>query len=450
MRNDNRKKISSKAEKIIIADIILALLLLITLILSGVTGKAKKSSSDADKAAANSQIEYGQSAANDTIQDGVHDSAATQAEENGIAAEQAEAERIAAQQAEAERIAAEQAQAEVTVRLTMAGDYLLNGIVNNNCITEYGYDYNGIFQNVAPYLTGYDLKIINEETPCGGAEYGISGYPTFNSPHEAQDAIANAGFNLVCLATNHMLDMGTDPLCSTLNYWREAYPWMLTVGAYDSQEASDQLCYYEKDGFRIAVLNYTYDSNAGSGIYYDAPFCLNMLEEESVRQDIQLAKQTSDYVIVCPHWGTEYLLDYDDYQYEWAQIFLQEGVDLVLGTHSHCPEPIEIYTRDDGHQMICYYSLGNFISGQENAFSLVGCMADVTLRKTAQGVVVDDYGIVPIVTHKSPYYFSTYLLKDYSDEMIYSGSDIYTDPEFSWGYCTDLVTSMYGDRLRNF
>ncbi|MCQ2501288.1 MAG: CapA family protein, partial [Lachnospiraceae bacterium] len=353
------------------------------------------------------------------------------------------------EQAEAERIAAEQAQPEVTVHLTMVGDYLLNGIVNGACQTEYGYDYNVIFQNVAPYLGAYDLKIINEETPCGGVEYGVSGYPTFNSPHEAQDAIANAGFNVICMATNHMLDMGTDPLYSSLNYWRSVYPWIQTVGAYDSQEASDQICYYEKDGFRIAILNYTYESNAGSGIYYDAPFCLNMLNEEEVRQDIRIAKETSDYVIVCPHWGTEFLLDYDDYQYSWAQIFLQEGVDLVLGTHSHCPEPLEVYTREDGHQMICYYSLGNFISGQEAAYALAGAMADVTLRKTAQGVVVDDYGVVPIVTHDS-WYFSTYLLKDYNNELAMSTNELFVSPEFSWDYCANLMTSMYGDRLRNF
>lgn len=440
------KKLPSTVQKVIKLDLILVGVLIIALILSGITNHSKKAAEE--KTAADAAVAAAEEQRIKEEEEQAAALAAEKAEAERIAAEQAEAERLAAEQAEAERLAAEQVP-DVTVHLTMVGDYLLNGIVNNACQTEYGYDYNGIFQNVAPYLTAYDLKIINEETPCGGVEYGISGYPTFNSPHEAQDAIANAGFNAVCLATNHMLDMGTAPLYSTLNYWREAYPWMLTVGAYDSQEASDQICYYEKDGFRIAILNYTYGSNAGGGEYYDAPFALNILYEDEVRNDIRIAKENSDYVIVCPHWGTEYLLDYDEDQYSWAQIFLQEGVDLVLGTHSHCPEPIEVYTREDGHQMICYYSLGNFVSGQEAAYSLVGGMADVTLRKTKGTVVVDDYGIVPLVTHKS-YYFTTYLLKDYNNDMAWSSNGVNTDPDFSWDYCANLVTSMYGDRLRNF
>lgn len=438
------KKLSSASRRIILMDAFLAVLLLITLIISGTAGQVNKSASLAGTRPTEEQANK-----TDASQAEEKTMEPSDSEAARIAAEQTEADRIAAEQAEAERIAAEQTAPEVTVHLTMAGDYLLNGIVNNACVTDYGYDYNGIFQNIAPYLAGYDLKIINEETVCGGVEYGVSGYPSFNSPHEAQDAIVNAGFNLVCMASNHILDMGTEPLYSALNYWRNSYPGILTVGAYDSQEASDQICYYEKEGFRIAILNYTYESNAGSGIYYDAPFCLNMLNEEEVRQDIRLAKQNSDYVIVCPHWGTEYLLEHDDYQYSWAQVFLQEGVDLVLGCHPHCPEPIEVFTREDGHQMICYYSLGNFISGQEVAYSLVGGMADVTLRKTAQGVVVDDYGIVPIVTHKSTY-FTTYLLRDYSNDMAWSSIEMYTDPEYSCDYCVELVTSMYGDRLRNF
>lgn len=452
------KKLSSTARKLIIMDVVLAALLVLVVCIGGFRSQFKKALNN--KSAALAETSETDAELNE-VENQLAKTLAQKAEAEGIAAEeeaaeaariaaeQAEADRIAAEQAEAERIAAEQAAPEVTVHLTMVGDVLLNGIVNTACVTDYGYDYNGIFQNVAPYLADYDLKIINEETACGGVEYGISGYPSFNSPHEAQDAIADAGFNVVCMASNHMLDLGTEPLYSTLNYWRSCYPGILTVGAYDSQEASDQVGIYEKDGFRIAILNYTYGSNAGGGEYYDAPFSLNILYEEEVRNDIRKAKENADYVIVCPHWGTEYLLDYDDDQYMWAQIFLEEGVDLVLGTHPHCPEPIEVYTREDGHQMICYYSLGNFVSGQEAAYSLVGGMADVTIRKTAQGVVVEDYGLVPIVTHKS-YYFTTYLLKDYSNDLAWASNGVNTDPDFSWDYCAYLVTSMYGDRLRNF
>ncbi len=345
--------------------------------------------------------------------------------------------------------AAEQ-KAGTSVHLLMAGDVLVSSAIDLACINEEGkYDFNVLFENTSSLLSEYDLKIVNEETACGGGDFGISGYPSFNSPHEVQDAIAAAGFNVVCMATNHMLDLGVEPLYSTLNYWRNVYPDIALTGAYDSQEASDQICYYQKDDFRIAILNYTYGSNAGSGYYYDAPYALNMLYEDEVRSDIRAAKETSDYVIVCPHWGTEYQLYPDDEQAKWADIFLQEGVDLVLGAHPHVPEPIEVYTREDGHQMICYYSLGNYVSNQDYAYSMVGGLADVSLKKTEEGVTVEDYGIIPIVTHQGAYY-SAYLLKDYSNELALTSLGAQKDPDFSVEYAQDLVVSLFGDRLRSY
>ncbi|MCQ2500760.1 MAG: CapA family protein [Lachnospiraceae bacterium] len=393
-----------------------------------------------------------------------------EAEEAAIAEEKAEAERIAARKAEADRIAAERAEAKKQeeeaqaaaaqaaeedaannrVHICMVGDYLLGTLVDDFSLSPEGeYDFNPLFEHVAPYLGAYDLKIINEESACGGREFGISGYPSFNSPHEAQDAIANAGFNCVTLATNHMLDLGPEPVYSTLNYWRGNYPQIATVGAYDSQEASDQIYCFEKNGFRIAVLNYTEVSNGGSGGYYGVPYVLNMLYEDEVRADIRRAKEVSDYVIVAPHWGTEYQLAPDDQQRMWAQIFLEEGVDLVLGTHPHVPEPVEELVREDGHHMICYYSLGNYCSNQALTESLVGAMADVTIRKTPEGVIVEDFGVVPIITHKQRP-FTTFLMRDYNSDLSALSYNHTEDPEYSYERCVDLVVSMYGDRLRNY
>lgn len=338
---------------------------------------------------------------------------------------------------------------DTTVRICMVGDLLLSQAVNDTCNDGEGnYDYNILFENVSQRLQNYDLRIINEETACGGTEYGISGYPSFNSPHSAQDAVANAGFNCVLLATNHMLDLGLDPMFSTVNYWNSVYPDIRTIGAYSSEEASNSITVYEKEGFRIAVLNYTYGSNGGDGSYYGVPWALDMLNEDDVYQDVLTAKSISDYVIVCPHWGTEMNGGIDEMQNYWASHFLEWGVDMVIGTHPHVIEPIELRTDDNGHQMIVFYSLGNFVSNQDDAAALVGGMADITLRKTADGTVsVYDFGVIPIVTHKSNY-FTAYFLADYSQDMIDQSSSAIIDPEFSYEYCENLVNSVFGDRIR--
>lgn len=59
-------------------------------------------------------------------------------------------------------------------------------------------------------------------------------------------------------------------------------------------------------------------------------------------------------VIVCPHWGTEYVYESTSYQDQWTNVFLEEGVDVVLGTHPHVIEPVKEFTREsDGHQNGC-------------------------------------------------------------------------------------------------
>ncbi len=245
-----------------------------------------------------------------------------------------------------------------------------------------------------------------------------------------------------------MLDYGPNPLFSTLNYWQTNYPSIITTGAYNSEEASNNISIYEKDGFKIAILNYTYGSNAGDGSYYDVPWALNTLNEDEIYADIQQAKTMADYIIVCPHWGTEYNTSIDDSQNYWSSLFLEWGVDMVIGTHPHVIEPIEVKTNDSGHQMIVYYSLGNFVSSQDYGYSLVGGMADVTLRKTSTGVTVDDFGVIPLITHKGSY-FSTYFMTDYSQDMVAASNANIMDPDFTYDYAVNLANSIFGDRIRS-
>jgi poly-gamma-glutamate capsule biosynthesis protein CapA/YwtB (metallophosphatase superfamily) len=336
---------------------------------------------------------------------------------------------------------------ETTIRLCMIGDVLLHDAIIQTSKTEYGYDFSPLFSNISDRLAGYDLKIVNQETACGGESYGITGYPSFNGPTECIDAMANTGFNLVCLATNHMLDNGISPMLSTLDYWNTNYPGVGTIGAYSSAESAENIYVYQKEDFKVAVLNYTYGTNAGSGDLLSAPYCLNFLNEEKVYSDIQRAKEISDFVIVIPHWGTEHNLGTDASQDYWATQFNEWGVDLVIGSHPHVIEPIEAKTSSTGHTTVIFYSLGNFVSNPANANLMVGAMADVTLTKDENGVRIDDFGAIPLITHQQGY-FTTYFWSEYSPEMYYESVGHIQDPTFTYEYCTDLIYSVFGDRVR--
>ncbi len=160
----------------------------------------------------------------------------------------------------------------------------------------------------------------------------------------------------------------------------------------------------------------------------------------------------SDFIIVCPHWGTEYQLTPSAEQARWTQIFLENGVDLVIGTHPHVIEPVEWVWDDNGNEMLVYYSLGNFVnwtssSGKGIANRMVGGMAEVTIARAPDGdVAVKSYGVEPIVCHLSQGAngVTTYFLAEYTEELASQNAILGQDAAFSKEYCINLCEQVWG------
>ena len=151
-------------------------------------------------------------------------------------------------------------------------------------------------------------------------------------------------------------------------------------------------------------------------------------------------------VIVCPHWGTEYKLTPDDYQDTWTQLFLEHGVDIVIGTHPHVLQPIETLTSSSGHTMLVYYSLGNFISCQDTKECMIGGMADITLEKDSSGKChIKQYGLVPIVTHRvfTMGQYTSYKLSDYTQSLV----DENTIKKYAFDFSIDWINTFCKDVL---
>lgn len=95
--------------------------------------------------------------------------------------------------------------------LIAVGDNLIHGSVYkdaNKHANYNGYDFKPMITNIKEIVSNYDIGYYNQETILGGTELGLKDFPTFNSPYEAGDAMIDAGFNLVSLATNHTMDSG--------------------------------------------------------------------------------------------------------------------------------------------------------------------------------------------------------------------------------------------------
>lgn len=348
------------------------------------------------------------------------------------------------------------------ISIVMVGDILTHGRVTMSCMhTDDSdglfYNYDKLFENVKEEITNADLAIVNQEVILGGEELGISGYPCFNAPYELGDALVNAGFDVVLHATNHALDKGGKGVNNCLSFWKNSYPEIAVLGINESEEEQDNNIYvYEQEGISIAILNYTYGTN-GIPMPEGMPYAVNMLTEEKVTEDIKKAEELADFTIVCPHWGTEYKLTPSAEQKKWADIFLKNGVDLVIGTHPHVIEPIEWLKDDNGNEMLVYYSLGNFVNwtseaGDGIANRMVGGMAEVTVGKNADGrVCILDYGVEPLVCHlgfAGEDGVTTYFLSDYTQQMAEENKIIIQDSNFSLKYCENLCSEVWGELFR--
>ena len=311
-----------------------------------------------------------------------------------------------------------------TLTLSMVGDILLHTPVSKSGLQKDGtYNYDYLFKYIRKQVKSYDVSMLNEEVVLAGASFGITGYPQFNGRFEVGDAIEKAGFDVILHATNHSMDKGKAGLLSDLNQWKNAHPKLKIVGMYRTKKESEKITYVKKNGIRIAILNYTYGTN-GLSLPSDMPFAVNLMNEARIKSDIKKARKKADFIIVCPHWGTEYQDGIDNYQKKWTDFFLKQKVDLVIGTHPHVIEPVKwVSDNKTGHKMLVYYSLGNYVNstarrGAGTFRQYLGGMADITIEKTEDGTTsIKEAGFIPLITHYAQDgKITTFFFHDYTEE----------------------------------
>ena len=128
------------------------------------------------------------------------------------------------------------------------------------------------------------------------------------------------------------------------------------------------------------MLNYTYDTN---GLKVDTPRIVNYIDKEIMEADIVEAKLFNpDFIIANMHWGLEYEQMPSPKQRELADWLMRQGVDLVIGSHPHVVQPMELLRGKDGTpDRLVVYSLGNFISNMSREHTDGGVMVKVVLGR---------------------------------------------------------------------
>lgn len=280
-----------------------------------------------------------------------------------------------------------------TLRLLFAGDLMQHKTQINAARTTSGtYDYTSCFEYVKEEIGKADFAIANLEVTLGGKPY--TGYPAFSAPDEFLTAIHDAGFNVLVTANNHSLDRGKSGLERTILLLDSLnIPHAGTYANAEEREKKYPLL-LEKNGFRIALLNYTYGTN---GISVTPPNIVNYIDTVIIAGDIEASRALKpDAIIACMHWGIEYQSLPDREQKFLADWLLQKGVDHVIGSHPHVVQPIEVRTdslTEEKHLVV--YSLGNYISNMSARRTDGGLMVKLELVKDTTARVSNcEYSLV--------------------------------------------------------
>ena len=277
------------------------------------------------------------------------------------------------------------------------------------------YDFSQVFMGIEDLLVNTDYAVANfETTMVDGESFGTE--PYYNAPVQLAGTLRSLGIRLVSTANTYMLNNGIEGLQSTRAYLSQAN--LKSVGTYLSQQERDVnggAYIREIHGIRFAFLSYTKGTDsvmmpdgceyAMNTLYTDYSDYWTDLRKSQIRSDIQAVKDAgAEIIIALVHWGSEYGRSVSDPQKEVADLLLGNGVDVIVGTHSHLVNEMGYREVElsDGTTKTCFvaYGIGDFYSdpAQENAQTSL--ILNLTFARDESGTVsITEAGYIPLFQH---------------------------------------------------
>lgn len=230
-------------------------------------------------------------------------------------------------------------------KIIFAGDLMLDRYYRL-LAAKYGIDWiteksRSSFENQDFVIANLEGPVTDKKSVSAGNNWSNPNVLTFTfDPFKAIEFLKNNKINLVNIGNNHILNFGAEGLAQTENILSEN-----NIGYFgDPYEENKNIFSKEINGARIAFINY--NQFAGQNA-------------DQIAGQIKKAKEENDYIVVYTHWGDEYQLKEDDAQKRKAHLFIDNGADLVIGTHPHVVQLVEVYKNK-----AIFYSLGNFVFDQ--------------------------------------------------------------------------------------
>lgn len=295
-----------------------------------------------------------------------------------------------------------------TIHIRAVGDLNITNSSIDAGLAANGYDFTRAFRDVAAELANADVTVMNIEGNFCGEPYGTE---TASAPTELLTYLKSAGVDLVQMANSFSVYNGLIGLNTTLNNIRSA--GIEPLGAYGKTSDFHKTGGYticDIQGVRVAFVAFT-KGVGGMGLPAGSEECVNLLYEDydsnytkinkkgitSILSDV--AKEKPDLTVAMLHWGSENNDQISKTQTQITELMQKNGVDVILGTHPHLVQQIEMNEKSG---TLIAYSLGDFFGDATLGGSNYSIILDVEVTKDAdlKTTKVTGYSYIPIYTTK--------------------------------------------------
>ena len=278
---------------------------------------------------------------------------------------------------------------------------------------DLSYDFTDCFLAVSAYTMSADLTVGNLEMNMTGST-PYAGKPSWNAPETLATTLKDLGFDVMLTANTYSITNGLNGLANTAKFLNSA--GIDNVGTHISDPSETPgagAIMREVNGIKVAFIGFTKGVD-GRTLPTNNEYCVDILytdytdtyskvDAAAILDRIDDAKALKpDVIVALCHWGSEFETGVSESQEDITELMLENGVDVILGSHSHVAGPMGYLdvTTTDGEEKTCFvaYSLGNFVSDMDQEYAMESLILNLEFTKSgATGeVTISDASYTPL------------------------------------------------------
>ena len=261
------------------------------------------------------------------------------------------------------------------IRMVFVGDIMMDRAVKTSVYKNFGGDYNALFEHTG-YLKDADIAFANLEGSVATGGHNVGSRFSFHMEPRSLDALKASGIDVVSFANNHVGDWSRVAFDESLGHLRDE--GIIYAGAGSSYADATSPRIITVRGVKVGFLGAT---DVGPNWMNATPTASGIVlaSDPNLPTIIREAKKQVDVLVMSFHFGVEYS-PVNTHQESLAHMAIDNGADIVVGTHPHVMERTETYKGK-----IIFYSLGNFIFDQYfSPHTLQGMVGEVAYDPEAK------------------------------------------------------------------